>query len=76
MHEVMFEDRFFFCLLKNPNITKLGQRVGLSEKDILKINEMYGTDCEKGKVPANATAVNQMLDSMVSMIFGLVTHFG
>lgn len=32
---------------KNKNITKLGQREGFTEKDILKLNRMYEGSCHK-----------------------------
>lgn len=32
---------------KNKNITKLGQREGFTEKDILKLNRMYEGSCNK-----------------------------
>jgi hypothetical protein len=50
--------------------------VGLSEKDVLKINQMYGNACEKGKVPGEVNSVDQMLNNVVEMIFGFVNQFG
>jgi hypothetical protein len=65
-----------FHHFQNPNITTLGQRVGLSEKDVLKINQMYGDGCEKGKVPGEVNSVDQMLNTVVEMVFGFVNQFG